>query len=67
MKVDLSEEQLKFSEATNAALSNRNGVMNQRVITTQGGIRDTLVDESKYGVAFKRGNFRKTQEDRVSK
>lgn len=78
LQVDLSEDQMKYSEANNAPLSSRNvllsikaaeslpipGVLNTQMVTPI--LADTRIDERRYGVALKRGNFRKTQEDRVS-
>ena len=66
LKVDLSEEQLKISEATNAALSNRHGLVHSRDMVSSASQPDVNEDQKRYGLTIKRGNFRKTQEDRVS-
>lgn len=50
---------------TNAALSSRNGIANSKK-RNFAGFEDVNRDCSHYGVSLKRGNFRKTQEDRVS-
>jgi hypothetical protein len=66
---------MKYSEETNAPLSSRNAlhllreghtntVFNTPLLMPT--ISDKRIDERRYGVALKRGNFRKTQEDRVS-
>ena len=74
LSVDLSEDQMKFSEANNAPLSSRNVLLSlkaqENLLVTSGSIinatmiaptlADTNIDERRYGVALKRGNFRKT-------
>jgi hypothetical protein len=65
--VDLSEAQMKNSEATNAPLSSRQGVNNAlSKAQLPSNNTDSTVSKNRYGVSMKKGNFRRTQEDRVS-
>lgn len=58
---------MKKSEETNVPLSSRAGA-NNAISKAQSATAnfDITVSKNKYGVSMKKGNFRRTQEDRVS-
>jgi len=58
---------MKTSELTCAPLSRRPGA-NNAISKAQASTSnlDTSVSKNRYGITIKRGNFRRTQEDRVS-
>jgi hypothetical protein len=66
LNVDLSEAEMKNSEATLAPLSSRPG-SNNAISKSQAPVSglDSEISSSRFGVTTKRGNYRRTQEDRV--
>jgi hypothetical protein len=58
---------MKNSESINAPLSSRPGANNALAKAQASSSNlDCSVSKNRYGVCMKRGNFRRTQEDRVS-
>jgi hypothetical protein len=65
--VDLSEAQIKKSESIAVPLSSRAGANNAIAKSKHEYTNnlDCTLSKPRFGVTIKRGNFRRTQEDRV--